>query len=310
MVRRYFLEKTNKAHGGAGWDLGQWLWSPTGWPWDKMMEKPKVGDYIIHSVSHKGSQHFYGYSIVEDSFIIESEEPPLKNPWSGKDEYYKIPVKGFSVVPYLKIQDFLNSNKVNLERLVPQKSFYNEKDNKFSTSQGKYLSEMSYELFCLVCSQIGITMGDFVKIESLKSDYQTEIITKDLNGTTRRVSTTQQRIIRDTSIVKKLKKQHMYKCQICGKQITLPSGSFYCEGHHLQPLGSSHQGPDIKENIILVCPNHHLEFDYGVMGYDPVKEQITHIDPYNEFHQKKMSYLRDDIDESFFKYHMKNIYNK
>lgn len=310
MVRRFFLEKTNEAHGGTGWDLGEWLWSPVGSPWNKMMKKPKRGDYVIHSVDHKGAQHFRGYSIVEDSFFIETEEPPLKNPWSGKNEYYKIPVKCYSVFPYSKIQDFLNSNQIELERLVPQKSFYSEKDNIFRTAQGKYLAEMSYELFTLVCSYLKLTMDDFQSLESLKSEYHMEIITKDLTGSPRRVSTTQQRIIRDTSIVKDLKKQYMYRCQICGKQFTLPSGSYYCEGHHLQPLGSSHQGPDIKENIILVCPNHHLEFDYGVIGYDPVKELITHIDPNNEFNQKSLFYHRVDIHNSFFKYHMKNIYNQ
>jgi hypothetical protein len=79
-----------------------------------------------------------------------------------------------------------------------------------------------------------------------------------------RQQTTTYRILRDTALAKRVKTHHKNECQICGHTIVLPDGSRYSEGHHIQPLGKPHDGPDVMENIICVCPNHHAELDYGV----------------------------------------------
>ena len=79
-----------------------------------------------------------------------------------------------------------------------------------------------------------------------------------------RVSTTVNRIIRDTELARRVKMLHRHKCQICGHTIKLPNGSYYAEAHHIQPLGQPHNGPDDIGNIVCVCPNHHAELDYGV----------------------------------------------
>lgn len=78
-----------------------------------------------------------------------------------------------------------------------------------------------------------------------------------------RVLTQTYRVLRDTELVRKLKSLHRNVCQVCGQVITLGDGSSYSEGHHIQPLGGSHKGPDIPENILVLCPNHHVMLDYG-----------------------------------------------
>lgn len=90
-----------------------------------------------------------------------------------------------------------------------------------------------------------------------------------------RASTTVHRIIRDTKIVSELKRLYSFCCQICGTRIELPSG-YYCEAHHLKPLGSPHNGPDIKSNIVIVCPNHHVMFDYGAICIDNDLLQLSY----------------------------------
>jgi predicted restriction endonuclease len=45
----------------------------------------------------------------------------------------------------------------------------------------------------------------------------------------------------------------------------LPKGFFYCEAHHIRPLGSPHDGPDEESNLVIVCPNHHVLLDYGAI---------------------------------------------
>lgn len=76
------------------------------------------------------------------------------------------------------------------------------------------------------------------------------------------------RIIRDTVLTRKLKTIHDNQCQICGYAIRLSNGKGYSEAHHIQPLGGDHKGPDIAENILILCPNHHAECDLGAIKLD------------------------------------------
>jgi len=116
------------------------------------------------------------------------------------------------------------------------------------------------------------------------------------------------RRIRETIMVSELKKKYDYRCQICGKRIKLyinGEDRFYVEGHHLQPLSQKHKGPDTKENIIILCPNHHVEFDYDNMAIDPKDNTtILHKNQNNDFHNKKIQ-LKHKISSEFIKYHYK-----
>lgn len=69
------------------------------------------------------------------------------------------------------------------------------------------------------------------------------------------------RILRDTQLIRKLKNLHSFECQICRETLLLRNGMRYAEGHHIQPLGSPHNGPDKEENILILCPNHHALCD-------------------------------------------------
>jgi len=73
------------------------------------------------------------------------------------------------------------------------------------------------------------------------------------------------RIVRDTAITRELKRTYDNQCQICGQKLQLTESEFYAEAHHLQPLGGEHNGPDIQENLICVCPNCHVLLDYGAL---------------------------------------------
>ncbi|WDI40220.1 DUF3427 domain-containing protein [Bremerella sp. P1] len=83
-----------------------------------------------------------------------------------------------------------------------------------------------------------------------------------------RTETTISRIIRDTALAKRIKELHGNRCQICGEALKLSDGTFYSEAHHLQPLGSPHDGPDVEGNILVVCPNHHALCDFGAIHLD------------------------------------------
>ena len=72
------------------------------------------------------------------------------------------------------------------------------------------------------------------------------------------------RIIRDTVAAKSLKAIYDYKCQVCGLRIEPEPDKYYVEAHHVRPLGGDHHGPDTHGNMLVLCPNHHAMFDFGI----------------------------------------------
>ena len=100
------------------------------------------------------------------------------------------------------------------------------------------------------------------------------------------------RILRDNTVVKRLKLLHQYQCQICGYFIELPNGSRYAEAHHIRPLGGEHRGPDVEENILILCPNHHAECDLGAIKLDLEKIRLHPDHPiatsYIKYHNQKI----------------------
>jgi putative restriction endonuclease len=80
-----------------------------------------------------------------------------------------------------------------------------------------------------------------------------------------RQAVTTQRIVRDTTITRRVKVLHNYRCQVCTTQLSSAAGP-YAEAAHIQPLGAPHHGPDLLSNVLCLCPNHHVLFDLGSFG--------------------------------------------
>ncbi|QKZ15288.1 YDG/SRA domain-containing protein [Spirosoma sp. KUDC1026] len=84
-------------------------------------------------------------------------------------------------------------------------------------------------------------------------------------GMTKRVETTVQRIVRNTELAILVKEIYDYQCQVCRTQV-MTSAGLYAEAAHIQPLGRPHNGPDTLTNLLCLCPNHHVMFDFGGFG--------------------------------------------
>ena len=101
-----------------------------------------------------------------------------------------------------------------------------------------------------------------------------------------------ERIIRDTALANKVKRIHKFKCQICGTSIKVPKNKSYAEGHHIQPLGKPHNGHDVKENILCVCPNCHVVLDRGAirLRLPQIKKSAAHkiSQRYIDYHNAKI----------------------
>jgi hypothetical protein len=74
-----------------------------------------------------------------------------------------------------------------------------------------------------------------------------------------------QTIRRDSGLVKTLKKLCSYRCQFpeCGIRIPKRDGSFYVEVAHIEAV--RHGGRSVLGNLLVLCPNHHKEVDYGAL---------------------------------------------
>ncbi len=84
------------------------------------------------------------------------------------------------------------------------------------------------------------------------------------SGAPRRESTVL-RIVRDTRQARRIKELYGYRCQMCGRRLEGLAGP-YAEAAHIRPLGTPHHGPDTAENLLCLCPNHHVLFDHGGVG--------------------------------------------
>jgi predicted restriction endonuclease len=97
------------------------------------------------------------------------------------------------------------------------------------------------------------------------------------------------RIVRDTATSREIKRIYEFRCQICKKRLELAPGEFYAEAHHLQPLGGDHRGPDVKENLLCVCPNCHALLDYFAMPIRALKLDRHEINQaYVNYHNSKV----------------------
>jgi hypothetical protein len=84
------------------------------------------------------------------------------------------------------------------------------------------------------------------------------------------------RIKRNRKLVRELKRLYDGKCQVCEFTFEKSKGGHYCEAAHLRPISLREADLDIRDNLVVLCPNHHKMLDYGAMsiGFDPVKKKL------------------------------------
>ena len=115
-----------------------------------------------------------------------------------------------------------------------------------------------------------------------------------------RVTSTTNRIQRNVKVSEKVKGIYNHRCQVCDAFLPSPSGPIAI-GAHIQGLGRPHNGPDIIENMLCLCPNHHDQFDNFSYYIDPVNLEIVGLD---DFKGKKINIdKRHKINSEFLQYH-------
>ena len=112
-------------------------------------------------------------------------------------------------------------------------------------------------------------------------EYMEFFIVKEPSGTVvipdgdalpKKVTEAVTRFIRDGKKVSELKKKYSDMCQICGGIIQISKESRYSEVHHIHPLKEG--GADKITNMLVLCPTHHVMFDYNVIGISRDKKTV------------------------------------
>jgi len=121
----------------------------------------------------------------------------------------------------------------------------------------------------------------------------------------RRKTTEVDQRLRDEQLVEELKNRYDDTCQVCGDRRNQGDGQAYSEVHHVKPLGRPHSGPDEKSNMLVLCPNHHADFDNGVIAVDPQTEMLFH--PFEDIRDHLQCEGSHSISREYYRYHLEEL---
>jgi hypothetical protein len=143
-------------HGGAGWGLGRYLWSPTsakdGSNRYSIMKEPMTGDQVFHLVSGVSGEpakrrFLYGVSQVRQPAATTGEKPPLGGAWTWPDRYFRIELSDFREfdpkLPMDEVEEGL-AEQILSELVVRPKYYpYSPHGEGFRGAQGIYLTKLT-----------------------------------------------------------------------------------------------------------------------------------------------------------------------
>ena len=118
------------------------------------------------------------------------------------------------------------------------------------------------------------------------------------------------RAVRDTNQSRLVKGLYDYKCQVCEwtAYSTRLRNHYYCEAHHVQPLGR-YGGPDHISNILALCPNHHCMMDLGILAIEPATLEVMASSQHEPYRGHKLLLHRDHgLNQKYLLFHLMKIY--
>ncbi|CAN5381202.1 hypothetical protein BH09SUM1_BH09SUM1_03110 [soil metagenome] len=72
----------------------------------------------------------------------------------------------------------------------------------------------------------------------------------------------------------------------------------------MQPLGNPYNGPDVQENILITCPNHHVLFDRAAIAINPLSLRIEHFHFPDYLQGRPLQFLADHaLSPTYLEFH-------
>lgn len=283
--RTVWVEKTKSSHGhgGAGWEFGICLWSPTtdksGKKIYQNMTAARDGDLVLHFYEDtpfgKETDHYFcGLSIVDGSVEIRKDEPPLAGEWAYRSEYYRVNLRDF--IPFvdgLPIRQFVRKHHEGIIAAIVE-----SEDQPFilyqnapRLAQGKYLSHCCRTLCELLSNEIpdevavSGTSQNGDQRKSLADRRNAEPFDYEEYVEGQRAKREISFFARNPRLVRDAKDRYGTKCMACTfqyVQLYPEIGHGYIEVHHLDPLserGSTKANQRLTklDQVAVLCANCH-----------------------------------------------------
>lgn len=141
-------------------------------------------------------------------------------------------------------------------------------------------------------------------------ETNSSVILPEGNENPKRTKLIREQVQRNESLVQDIKSIYNDTCQLCGDRRLQGDNIGYSYVHHIKPLAKKHSGPDSAENVIVLCPNHHDDFDNGMLTIDPNTLGITH-DYEDSLTGTTVTMKKGhEIASKFFAYHNQTIATK
>jgi hypothetical protein len=286
-----FVEITTSTHdhGGAGWEFGTCLWSPSrnkaGADRYALMRAPKRGNLVLH-IYHDTwpngviERRVSGYSVVSEPCKKVQEEPPSAGDWAGMAPYYRVELENYTSFPApLSIDTFLEYYGSDVRRDLsenrPKYYPFNTYGNTVRTVQGIYLARCTPQLYSLVLKALHIEEAtqQFVVNRNLAPHIiDHENIPHDAPNLHseysegRRQTAERYFFARNPKLTKDAKAYYGSVCQGCEFDYGVVYGELgagYIEVHHLNPLSERTESEWIEgiqtsiAEVTVLCANCH-----------------------------------------------------
>lgn len=262
-------------HGGLGWELGRWLWSPTtsldGAKRYAVMLQPQPGDQVFHLVSGMEAKDprrrvLFGTSRVAASAEETAIKPPMPGDWGDASSYFRIRLESFTEFPLKLSMDDVEAElaDVILADLAERPKYYPYAPYRdgFRGAQDIYLTKLTPTLAEALRETAGIvasTAQPDVASQTAKATIQ-EFAEGERS---RREAAFFKRnpALRAAAIAK-----HGLHCQGCERSLAELYGALgegYIEIHHLDPLAERPvaQGAELRvttvDDVAPLCANCH-----------------------------------------------------
>ncbi len=247
-------------------DLRFHLWRNKLWPYQELV----IGDIL------------YWYETPSQSIVWKSKVVDVERfPYNNKDEvrrklierfhnfdetesyFVKSPETGYCLALKVRAVERVNFHKpTNI--LFPQQGWLKINDDivKRWLVQAEEADETTLDD---IVTNNGSLLEKIQQINSSMKYVSPERVASIVSRTVRK----------DSKIVNALKVLCEFKCQYpgCTARIPTRSGSFYVEVAHVRPVSKG--GQSVIGNLLVLCPNHHKEFDFG--NLEIVKQTETLI---------------------------------
>ena len=155
----------------------------------------------------------------------------------------------------------------------------------------------------------GTSLGMAFKVDQTEFEEFVEpglawVDTEKANGPVERRIIERNQQQRDRRKAAGLKRHYHDECQFCGMRLQVGYRHFYSEAAHIVGIGEPHNGPDVTGNMLVLCPNHHLQFDRGVLRLVKVGDDF-HIEskmPRDPLHGQVIT-LKHELEVKYVKRH-------